>query len=121
MYYHYIDQLHTHTQQNALIVQEPDVSQRTYVLDLKGGRYCGSNLSEVQKHSIAEALNKPSAMAGANVCSHLLDEVEPTRDDPTLILLDEAHRFCDIDQQYRTVSSCYMTTRTRLCMIRPGH
>jgi hypothetical protein len=121
MYYYYVCQLHTHTEQNALVVREPDVSQRTYVLDLKSGRYCRSNFGEIQKHSITEALNKSSAMAGENICSHLLDEVEPTRDNPTLILLDEAHRFCDIDQQYRTVSPCYVTTRTRLCMIRSGH
>ena len=70
-----------------------------FLLDGERGRHARAHVVEVEQHAVAQALDEPAVVAGHDAPLHVLDEIEPMRDDADLILFDEAHRAHDVDKQ----------------------
>ena len=90
--------------QHDLAVGRPaGVGSRAVTLDRERRRHGRADIVEVEQHAVAQALDEPPVVRGQDVALHVLDEIEPMRDDAHLVLFDQTHRSDDVGQQHRAL------------------
>src|SRR4029078_1216133 len=89
-----------HAEMHLALGRDARIAAVARLLDRESRRHGRAHVREVDQEAVAKALDDTAALLGQNAVPDMLHKSEPARDGAGLVLLDEAHRFYDFDQEH---------------------